>query len=60
MIFVKMEKNFMDYDFKWIRPNMSLYHMDKNCQFPITLLNSGDLATDFNKYAIDFLMQRNV
>ena len=44
----------MDYDFKWIRPNMSLYHMDKNCQFPITLLNSGDLATDFNKYAIDF------
>ena len=44
----------MDYDFKWIRPNMSLYHMDKNCQLPITLLNSGDLATDFNKYAIDF------
>ena len=44
----------MDYDFKWIRPNMSLYHMDKNCSFPITLLNSGDLAKDFNKYAIDF------
>ena len=20
----------MDYDFKWIRPNMSLYHIDKN------------------------------
>ena len=33
---------------------MSLYHMDKNCPFPITLLNSGNLATDFNKYAIDF------
>ena len=33
---------------------MSSYHMDKNCQFPITLLNSGDLAIDFNKYAIDF------
>ena len=44
----------MDYDFKWIRPNMSLYHMDKNCQFPITLLNSEDLAIEFNKYAIDF------
>ena len=44
----------MDYDFKWIRPNMSLYHIDKNCPFPITLLNSGDLADDFNKYAEDF------
>lgn len=41
----------MDYDFKWIRPNMSLYHIDKNCPFPITLLNSGNLADDFNKYA---------
>lgn len=44
----------MDYDFKWIRPNMSLYHIDKNCSFPITLLNSGDLAEDFNNYAVDF------
>lgn len=44
----------MDYDFKWIRPNMSLYHMDKNCSFPITLLNSGNLAIDFNKYAMVF------
>lgn len=44
----------MDYDFKWIRPNMSLYHIDKNCPFPITLLNSGNLADDFNKYAEDF------
>ncbi len=46
----------MDYDFKWIRPNMSLYHIDKNCPFPITLLNSGDLADDFNKYAEDFFL----
>lgn len=44
----------MDYDFKWIRPNMSLYHIDKNSPFPITLLNSGNLADDFNKYAEDF------
>ena len=44
----------MDYDFKWIRPNMSLYHIDKNCSFPITLLNSGNLTDDFNKYAEDF------
>ena len=44
----------VDYDFKWIRPNMSLYHIDKNCPFPITLLNSGNLADDFNKYAEDF------
>ena len=44
----------MDYDFKWIRPDMSLHYMDKNCPCSITLLNSGDLATDFNKYAIDF------
>lgn len=33
---------------------MSLYHIDKNCPFPITLLNSGDLADDFNKYAENF------
>ena len=44
----------MDYDFKWIRPNMSLYHIDKNSPFSITLLNSGNLADDFNKYAEDF------
>ena len=41
----------VDYDFKWIRPNMSLYHIDKNSPFLITLLNSGNLADDFNKYA---------
>ena len=44
----------MDYDFKWIRPNMSLYHIDKNCSFPITLLNSGNLTDDFNQYEEDF------
>ena len=33
---------------------MSLYHIDKNCPFPITLLNSGNLADDFNKYAEGF------
>ena len=33
---------------------MSLYHIDKNCSFPITLLNSGNLTDDFNKYAEDF------
>lgn len=44
----------MDSDFKWIRPDMSLHYVDKNCQFPITILNSGDLAIDFNKYAKNF------
>ncbi len=44
----------MDYDFKWIRPNISLYHIDKGCSFPIALLNSGNLANDFYKYAEDF------
>lgn len=33
---------------------MSLYHIDKNSPFSITLLNSGNLADDFNKYAEDF------
>lgn len=49
-----VEGTSVDYDFKWIRPNMSLYHIDKNCSFPITLLNSGNLTDDFNKYAEDF------
>ena len=44
----------MNYDFKWIRPNISLYYVDKNCLYPISLLNSGDLATDFNNYAKNF------
>lgn len=44
----------VDYDFKWIRPDMSLYYIEKDCRFTITLLNSGNLANDFNKYAIDF------
>lgn len=60
MVFSKSGEDFMAYDFKWIRHNMSLYYIDKNCQFTITLLNSGDLATDFNKYTIGFLIQRSM
>jgi len=44
----------MDYDFKWIRPNMSLYHIDKDCTHIFSISNSGDLAFDFNKYATNF------
>ena len=44
----------MGYDFKWIQPNMSLYNVNPNCQYPISILNSGNLAIDFYKYAKDF------
>lgn len=44
----------MDYDFKWIRPNMSLYHIDNDCTRIFSISNSGDLAFDFNKYATNF------
>lgn len=44
----------MDDKFKWIRPNMYLYYIDKNCEHIISMSNSGDLAFDFNKYATNF------
>lgn len=34
----------MEDKFKWIRPNMDLYYIDKNCEHITTMLNSGDLA----------------
>ena len=44
----------MDGKFKWIRPNMNLYHINKNCENIISISNSGDLAFDFYKYATNF------
>lgn len=44
----------MEDKFKWIRPNMDLYYIDKNCEHITSMLNSGDLAYDFNKYATNF------
>ena len=44
----------MENNFKWIRPNMSLDQIGETCSSSITLLNSGDLADNFNKYAEDF------
>jgi len=44
----------MDCDFKWIRPNMFLYHIDDECEHIVSMLNSGDLTFDFNRYAINF------
>jgi hypothetical protein len=42
----------MGYDFKWIQPNMSLYNVNPNCHYPISILNSGNLAIDFYKSLI--------
>ena len=40
--------------YKWIRPNMYLYYIDKNCKHIVSMLNSGDQAFDFRKYATNF------
>ena len=44
----------MDHDFKWIRPNMSLYKVNENCKHSISILNCGDYAIDFKNYATEF------
>lgn len=49
----------MDSNFRWIRPNISLFHVDKTSQSLITILNSGDLAADFYKYAEDYFCAAN-
>lgn len=41
-------------DYKWIRPNMDLYHIGNNCEHVIVVANSGRLDIDFYKYACDF------
>lgn len=50
----------MGYDFKWIQPNMSLYNVNPNCQYPISILNSGNLAIVFINTQKIFLEQQNV
>ncbi|WP_248621994.1 hypothetical protein [Enterococcus cecorum] len=49
----------MDSNFRWIRPNISLFHVDKTSQSLITILNSGDLAADFYNYAEDYFCAAN-
>lgn len=44
----------MDFNFKWIRPNMSLYYIDKNSKHICSISNSCDLASDFNRYSTHF------
>ena len=41
-------------DYKWVRPNMDLYHIEKNSNYIITVANSGDLETDFYVYSQNF------
>lgn len=54
MISIKEGLFYLDGKFKWIRPNMNLYHINKNCENIISISNSGDLAFDFYKYATNF------
>lgn len=44
----------MNNDIKWIRNNMSLYHIDDTCEHIISVVNSGDLASDFYGYSANF------
>lgn len=41
-------------DYKWVRPDMDLYHIDKNNENIINVINSGNLDTDFYVYAQNF------
>lgn len=41
-------------DYKWVRPNMDLYHIEKNSNYIITVANSGNLETDFYVYSQNF------
>ena len=41
-------------DYKWIRPNMDLYHIDANSEHITAITNSGNLDVDFYEYASNF------
>lgn len=41
-------------DFKWVRPDMNLYHLGENDKYIISITNSGNLDVDFYKYANNF------
>lgn len=41
-------------DYKWIRPDMDLFHLGGNNEYIITVANSGNLATDFYVYSQNF------
>lgn len=41
-------------DYKWIRPDVDFYHVDKNSLTAIVVSNSGNLAFDFYCYANNF------
>lgn len=41
-------------DDKWVRPDMDLYHIEKNSNYIITVANSGNLETDFYIYSHNF------
>lgn len=44
----------MDNGLKWIRSNMSLYHIEEKSKYLVTVFNSGNLPDDFKKYADNF------
>lgn len=41
-------------DYKWVRPDMDLYHIGGNNEYLITVDNSGNLETDFYVYSQSF------
>ena len=41
-------------DYKWIRADMDLYHIEKDSRYKITVKNSGNLDSDFCQYAYNF------
>ena len=41
-------------DYKWIRPDMNLYHIGGSSKYIITVANSGNLDADFYEYAQNF------
>ncbi len=41
-------------NFIWMRSNMDLYHIGENDKCIITVVNSGNLSSDFYEYAGDF------
>ena len=48
-----MERKIM-IDYKWVRPDMDLYHIGGNNEHIITVVNSGNLETDFYVYSQNF------
>lgn len=41
-------------DYKWVRPDMDLYHIGGNNKYLMTVANSGNLETDFYVYSQSF------